>query len=210
MIRPDRPKLPLFAIGACVVHAIGLAILLPLLITLPGPGGDIPQRPVNIEVDVGSPDPPRPIVPDVSSSCAASDEATSALPAAPQRDAGAAASEPKSETKDEAPGALANVSPEASPDSGRDAAQEAAPSSDKPAASAAPAKRVKPKVERKSAKPAAKVVRAPQAKKPLLARAKPSKPLFKGSGARAKVKTPAQGSWTSLLHAPPSAADAQQ
>ncbi len=185
---------------------IGLAILLPLLITLPGPGGDIPQRPVNIEVDVGSPDPPRPIVSDVSSSRAASDEATSALPASPQLDVGAAASEPKSETKDKAPGALANASPEASPNSGQDAA----PSSDKPAASAPPAKRVKPKVERKSTKPAAKVVRAPQAKKPLLARAKPSKPLFKGSGARAKVKTPAQGSWTSLLHAPPSAADAQQ
>jgi hypothetical protein len=201
--------LPLFAIGAGVVHAIGIAILLPLLITLPGPGGDIPQRPVNIEVDVGSPDPPQPIVPDVSTSRAVSDEATSALPASPQPDVGAAESEPKSEIKNEAPDALANVSPEASPDSGQDAEQEAAPSRAKPAASAARAKRVKPKVEAKSAKPVAKVVRAPQPKKPALARAKPSKPLFKGSTARAKVKTPAQGSWTSLLHAPPSAADAQ-
>ena len=63
MIRPDRAKLPVFAIGAGVVHAIGIAILLPLLITLPGTG-DNPQRPVNIEVDVSAKAPPRPVVPD--------------------------------------------------------------------------------------------------------------------------------------------------
>ena len=206
MIRPDRPKLPYFALGAGVVHAIGLAILLPLLITLPGPGGDKAPRPVNIEVDVGSPDPPRPIVPDVSTRRAASDEATSALPASPQ--AGSAA-EPRPESKGEAPGALANVSPEASPEAGQDAGQEAAPSGDKPAASATPVRKVKPKVEAKGAKPAAKIVRAPQPNRPLLARGKPYMPLFKGSTARAKLTTPAQGSWTSLLHAPPSAADAQ-
>ncbi len=194
MIRPDRPKLPVFAIGAGVVHAIGLAILLPLLITLPGPGADIKQTPVNIEVDVGSPDPPRPVVPDVSSGRAASDETTSALPASPEPDVGAD-----------------DVSPDTSPDAVQDTEQQAVPSSPKPApAAAVPAKRAKPKVEAKSAKPAAKVVRAPQPKKSVVARAKPSKPLFWGSSARASVKTPAQGSWTSLFNAPPSAADARQ
>ena len=38
MIRLDKINLPVFAIGAGVIHAIGLAVLLPLLITLPGPG----------------------------------------------------------------------------------------------------------------------------------------------------------------------------
>ena len=185
MIRPDRAKLPVFAIGAGVVHAIGIAILLPLLITLPG-SGDNPQRPVNIEIDVSAKAPPRPVVPDVASMHPAADDATSALPAA-------------------GGSPLADVSPDASPDD----ALQAAPLSDKPAASAAPAKKVKPKVEAKSFRPAAKTARAPQPKKSILARGKPGKPLFKGTGARASVKTPAQGSWTSLLNASPSAADAR-
>ncbi len=181
MIRSDRAKLPVFAIGAGVVHAIGIAILLPLLITLPGTGHN-PQRPVNIEVNVSAKAAPRPILPDVASMHPAADDATSALPAAGGRP-------------------LADVSPDASP---QDALQ--APLSGKPAASAAPAKKVKPKAEAKSFKPAAKTARAPQPKKSILAW---GKPLFKGAGGRTSVKTPAQGSWTSLLNASPSAADAR-
>jgi hypothetical protein len=186
VIRPNRPKLPLFAIGSGVVHAIGIAILLPLLITLPGTGGDKRQRPVNIEVEVSAKSPPRPVVPDVSSLHPAADDATSALPATDS-------------------GALADIRPDAS--SGE--ARKAAVPRDKPVVSVASAKKVKskPKVEAKGIKPAAKAARAPQPKKSLLARAKPGKPLFKGTGAR--VKAPAQGSWTSLFNASPSAADAR-
>jgi hypothetical protein len=45
-------NLPVFAIGAGVIHAIGLAVLLPLLITLPGPGSDIDPHAVAIDVDI--------------------------------------------------------------------------------------------------------------------------------------------------------------
>ncbi len=192
MIRSDRAKLPVFAIGAGVVHAIGIAILLPLLITLPGTGHN-PQRPVNIEVNVNAKGPPRPIVPDVASMHYAADDATSALPAADDATFAlpAAGGRP-----------LVDVSPDASPEDGL----QAPPLSGKPAASAAPAKKVKPKAGAKSFRPASKTARAPQQKKSILAR---GKPLFKGTGGRTSVKTPAQGSWTSLLNASPSAADAR-
>ncbi len=202
--KPDRANLPVLAIGVGVVHAIGLAILLPLLITLPGPGGERAPKPVNIEVYVGSPAKPRPIVPNLSSARHASDEATSALPTSLRADG--KADEPKS--KDEAPGTLANINPEVAPTSAQDAEQEAAPSSDEHAARAAPARKAKPKVEAKGTKPAAKHVRAPSPKKPLLARGRP--PLFKVTAARGKGQAPYQGSWSALLNAPPSVADVRR
>jgi hypothetical protein len=104
VIKLERPSLPVFAIGAGAVHLIALALLLPLLITLPGPGSDAPPKPVNVEVDLGSRADPAPIVPDVSSSRPAPAEQTSALPAA-------------SEAEGETPDALADVGPEAKPSS---------------------------------------------------------------------------------------------
>jgi hypothetical protein len=74
VIRLDKINLPVFAIGAGVIHAIGLAVLLPLLITLPGPGSDIDPHAVAIDVDIV---PASPLSPKVYEDV----DQTSALPA---------------------------------------------------------------------------------------------------------------------------------
>jgi hypothetical protein len=182
----DRPNLPIFAIGAGAVHLIALAILLPLLITLPGPGRNAPPKPVNVEVDLGSPAEPKPIVPDVSSM--ASHDETAALPAG---------SEPGGET----PNPLANVGPQAAP-SFQDG-HEAAPASAKRAATT-PARKLKAKVQANVAKSAAKPARAAPHKRTLFARGSSFKPFLGGSTARSKAQGP---SWSALLNSAPSAAD---
>jgi hypothetical protein len=181
----DRPNLPIFAIGAGAVHLIALAILLPLLITLPGPGRNTPPKPVNFEVDLGSPAEPKPIVPDVSSM--ASHDETAALPAG---------SEPAGET----PNPLANVGPHAAPSSQDE--HEAAPASAKHAATT-PARKLKAKFRRTAVKPA----RAAPHKRTLFARGSSSRPFLGGSTARSKAQGP---SWSALLNSAPSAADVRR
>ena len=62
-----------------IVHAIGLALLLPMLITLPGPGGgDARQRPVDVEIDPALAGGTQPIVPDAPPTASPVDE-TAAL-----------------------------------------------------------------------------------------------------------------------------------
>ena len=88
-----------FLIYAGIVHAIGLALLLPMLITLPGPGGGIEPDAAAIDVEIipGTP-PTAKIAPD--------SEETAALPSAPDPVEGTkAAVEPAGE-------AVANVSPD--------------------------------------------------------------------------------------------------
>ena len=186
MSKRYRPNLPIFAIGAGAVHLIALAILLPLLITLPGPGRNAPPKPVNVEVDLGSPAEPKPIVPDVSSM--ASHDETAALPAG---------SEPGGET----PNPLANVGPQAAPSS--QDGHEAALASAKRAATT-PARKLKAKVQANVAKSAAKPARAAPHKRTLFARGSSSKPFLGGSTARSKAQGP---SWSALLNSAPSAAD---
>jgi hypothetical protein len=180
----DRPNLPIFAIGAGAVHLIALAVLLPLLITLPGPGRNRPPKPVNVEVDLGSPAEPKPIVPDLSSM--ASHDETAALPAG---------SEPGGEN----PNPLANVGPHAAPSSQGE--HEAAPASAEPAATM-PARKLKAKVQAKVAKPAAKPARAAPHRRALFARG--PRPFLGGSAPRSKAQDP---SWSALLNSAPSAAD---
>lgn len=187
MIRPDQFNLPIFAIGAGVIHAIGLAVLLPLLITLPGPGGDIDSQAVSVDVDLVPSTPPSPRVDREV-------DQTSALPASPP--SGASAPKDASGTgSDGVPGAVANVGPETSPSSMPAPGQASVSPGEAPAANAAPA--TKPKAK------AAKLIRAP-AKKPVLAHVKPAKPLV-----RRPVKTaskglaPFKGSWSALLGGPP-------
>jgi hypothetical protein len=169
---------------------IALALLLPLLITLPGPGSDTPPKPVNVEVDLGSSAPPEPLVPDVSSM--ASHEETSALARA-------------SEVGVEAADTLADVGPETEP--APEGQQAVAPIRAAPAAKSVTAQKPKPKVQVKTAKSAGKVSRASPQKKPLLGLGRPSKPLFGGGTTRSKAQGP---SWSALLNAAPSAADARR
>jgi len=191
VLRLDRPSLPVFAIGAGAVHLIVLALLLPLLITLPGPGSDAPPKPVNVEIDLGSRADPAPIVPNLSASLPAPAEQTSALPAA-------------SEAEGETPDALADVGPETAPSSED---ERVAPVKVKPVTKSVTTQKAKPKVQVKAAKPAPKVVRASPQRTPLFARGRPSKPLFGGGTARSKSQGP---SWSALLNAAPSAADAKR
>jgi hypothetical protein len=183
----DRPELPLFALGAGALHLIALALLLPLLITLPGRGRDMKPEPVNIEVDIGSPAASRPIVPDVSSFHPARGEETAALPAE---------SQPSDTTQD----TLARVSPDTEPAAEEE--QENAPAKSEPALTAKERK-VKPKPEAKGqaklVKPAPKVVRT-QPRKPFFAFGKSSRPLFAGGRT---AHSNAQGtSWGALFNAP--------
>jgi hypothetical protein len=195
VIRLDKINLPVFAIGAGVIHAVGLAVLLPLLITLPGPGSDIDPQAVTVDVAIVPASPPSPKVePEV--------EQTSALPDSPPTADPPAKDAPATEP-DESPSAVADVGPETSPSSMPAAGQTFAPAAEGPAATAGPAKRTKAKVEGKGAKPA-KVVRAAAPKKPVLARAKPAKPLFRRSAKDlAKGPAPFKGSWSALLGGPP-------
>jgi hypothetical protein len=172
VIRLDKINLPVFAIGAGVIHAIGLAVLLPLLITLPGPGSDIDPHAVAIDVDIVPASRPSPKVDgDI--------DQTSALPAA---------TEP-----DEAPGTIANVGPEILPAMPAEE-QESVPAKDEPAATAAPA--TKP-----TAKPA-KLTRAPAKKPRLASVKPAKTPIRRPVKTTSEGVAPFKGSWSALLGGP--------
>jgi hypothetical protein len=104
-----RITIPVFLIYAGVIQAIGLALLLPLIVTLPGPGSMIAPKgtPVAVELDAEAdpdqtaalPAPPQPV------------EDKTALQAPPEP----AAPEPEADAKPNLPAALANASPPAKP-----------------------------------------------------------------------------------------------
>jgi len=104
-----RITIPVFLIYAGVIHAIGLALLLPLIVTLPGPGSMIAPKvtPVAVELDAeAEPDQtaalPAPAKPA---------ESRAPLQAPPEP----LAPEPKADAKPDIPAALANASPTAQP-----------------------------------------------------------------------------------------------
>lgn len=78
--------MPVFLLFAGIIHAIGLALLLPMLITLPGPEGESAPAPEIPSVDVIVLPPPQPLT-DVGP------EETSALPSASLGDDGNATGE---------------------------------------------------------------------------------------------------------------------
>ena len=109
---------PVFLIYAGIIHAIGLALLMPMLITLPGPGSGIAPKTAAVDVE---------IVPASPSAAKVEQDAdqTSALPAAPPSAAEDAPVEaqPEAESPEagaeqeaDAPSAVANVNPEAQPE----------------------------------------------------------------------------------------------
>jgi hypothetical protein len=90
-------NLPLFALGAVAAHAVVLAALLPMLVTLPGPGSS-PRGPLIIDVDVTPGASPAPLAPQPEPSIPADTATTSALPEpsrpAPAETAAAIAADP--------------------------------------------------------------------------------------------------------------------
>ena len=109
MVDLKRITIPVFLIYAGVIHAIGLALLLPLIVTLPGPGSMIAPKgtPVAVELDAEAdpdqtaalPAPAKPV----------EDKAPLQAPPEP------AAPPPKADAKPDRPAALANASPTVPP-----------------------------------------------------------------------------------------------
>jgi hypothetical protein len=95
-----RITVPVFLVYAGIIHAIGLALLLPMLITLPGPGSMITPKgaPVDVEPDAAERDR------DVTS-------ALSAPPRSVHEAATDAALPVEPDTAPDAPGNIANLLP---------------------------------------------------------------------------------------------------
>ena len=155
-VKKKPSNVPVFLVYAGIIHAIGLALLMPMLITLPGPGSGIAPKTAAVDVE---------IVADSPSAAKVAQDAdeTSALPAAQPSAAAHAPVEAlpeagSAEAEAETPGAVANVSPEAQPEG--DATPSAKTEAAVPAA-AEPAK--KPAAQRsKAARPAVRrSVKAP-------------------------------------------------
>lgn len=167
-----QSTVPVFLIYAGIIHAIGLALLMPMLITLPGPGSGSAPKTAAVDVE---------IVPASPSAAKVEQDAdqTSALPAA---EPSAAEDAPV-----EAGPEVANVSPEAQPE-GDSTQVEGEPSEAVPLA----------KTKSESAKPAkASTPRA--AKKPVTARSRTAKPGIRRSAKTHSKIAPFNGALTGLF-----------
>ena len=155
MLDLKRITIPVFLIYAGVIHAIGLALLLPMIVTLPGPGSMITPKgaPVAVELERAE----------------AERDETSALSSPPKQLQADAAHEappepvapaPEADAEPDTPGALANTNPTAEPQGKQEKASAsekpviAAPrAKDKAKSSNANPKSVKKPVAQRSAKP---------------------------------------------------------
>ena len=145
MIDLKRITIPVFLIYAGVIHVIGLALLLPMIVTLPGPGSMIAPKgaPVAVELDAEAdpdqtaalPAPAKPV------------EDKAPLQAAPEP----VAPGPKADAKPDIPAALANASPTVQPAKPVLAAPQ--PKSQAKPTAANSGKAVKKTVVRRSTKP---------------------------------------------------------
>ena len=155
MIDLKRITGPVFLIYAGVIHAIGLALLLPMIVTLPSPGSMITPKgaPIAVELDRAEADR------DQTSALSAPPKTLredAALDAAPEPVAPA----PEADAKPNTSGALANANPTAEPQGQQEKASTgekpviAAPrAKDKAKSSNANPKSVKKPVAQRSAKP---------------------------------------------------------
>jgi len=151
-VKRKPSQVPVFLIYAGIIHALGLALLMPMLITLPAPGSLVESQPAAIDVEIvpGSP---------AAATTEADREQTSALPSAG----------PEAEAKGDGD-AVANVSPDAAaveqgPVGAESPASEEAKPKDATPAKAAPLAAKKPVVKR------SRTVRSP-AKRPAKAATK--------------------------------------
>jgi hypothetical protein len=175
-VNKKQSTVPVFLIYAGIIHAIGLALLMPMLITLPGPGSGLTPKAAAVDVE---------IVPAFPSAANVEQDAdqTSALPAAPPsaaKDAPveappeAGGPEAGAEQEADAPSAVANVAPEAQPEG----------------ASTPPAK-----TKAEAAKPA----KAGAAKKPAAQRRTTAKPAVRRSAKKQTKIAPFNGALSGLF-----------
>lgn len=134
MIDLKRIDVPVSLVYAGIIHAIGLALLMPMLVTLPGPGSAIAPKTSSVDVELAPAE--------------ADSEQTSALPGSPQ------AGEDDAAIEAGAPANVANISPEAEPEGTQDSV-----TGEKKPAEAEPPTKSKAKTDKvKSAKPVKKPV----------------------------------------------------
>jgi hypothetical protein len=142
-VKKKTSNVPVYLIYAGIIHLIGLALLMPMLITLPGPGGEVASPPAAVDVEIVSGAPPQ-------AKIEADNEPTAALPPAPTSE--------KTTDKPDIQGEIADVSPKSEPQDEARLPEQAAPSaakSEKKAAPAAVAPRAgKKPVVRQGVKPA--------------------------------------------------------
>ena len=135
-----QSTVPVFLIYAGIIHAIGLALLMPMLITLPGPGSGSAPKTAAVDVE---------IVPASPSAAKVEQDAdqTSALPTAQPSAA--------EDVPVEAGPEVANVSPEAQPEGDTTPLAKTKSESAKPAKASTPRTAKKPVTARsRTAKPA--------------------------------------------------------
>jgi hypothetical protein len=169
-VKKKTSNVPVFLIYAGIIHAIGLALLMPMLITLPGPGSLGELQPAAIDVEI-IPDSP------VQAKIEGNSEETAALPSA------APSAEQDDAVEPEAGGgAVANVSPDAEP------------AVDEPADTASP---VKEEAKPKDAAPAKAAPRA--AKKPAVKRSRTAKSTVRRPAKTDAKIAPFNGALTGLF-----------
>lgn len=185
-------KVPVFLIYAGIVHAIGLALLLPMLITLPGPGSEIAPKTSAVDVE---------IAPASLSAAKVEQDAdqTSALPsaqpsAAKEAPVGAppeaGGAEARAKPEADAPSAVANVGPEAQPEE----EPGSTPVDEEPSEAVPPAKE---KTKAEAAKPAKAAVGAAK-KKPSAQRNRTAKPVRRSAKTKSTI-TPFNGALSGLF-----------
>jgi hypothetical protein len=145
-VKKKTSNVPVFLIYAGIIHAIGLALLMPMLITLPGPGRLAVPQPATIDIEIA----PAPLAAKIEPDS----EQTAALPPA------APSAEQDAVEPDSGGAAVANVSPEAETSEDEPAVtaspvEDDAKPKDAVPAKAAPRATKKPVVKRsRTAKPA--------------------------------------------------------
>jgi hypothetical protein len=163
-------KVPVFLIYAGIIHAIGLALFMSMLmVTLPGPASEVPSQSSAIDFE---------IVPDSAPSAKIEQESeqTAALPSAPSAEDAA--------DKPDAGDDVANVSPEAEPQDGA-----GAPAQEEPSAAKSPAQ--------DKATPAKVAPRA--GKKPVAQHSRASRPVVRRAAKSETKITPFSGALSGLF-----------
>jgi len=122
-VKKKTSNVPVYLIYAGIIHLIGLALLMPMLITLPGPGGEVASPPAAVDVEIVSGAPPQ-------AKIEADNESTAALPLAPTSE--------KTTDKPDTQGEIADVSPKSEPQDEAGALEQAVPSAAKSEKKAAP------------------------------------------------------------------------
>ena len=169
-MKKKTSNVPVFFIYAGIIHAIGLALLLPMLITLPGAGSLSAPQPAAIDVE---------IVPAAPLAAKAESDSTqtSALPSA------APPAEQDAVEPDSGGAAVVNVSPDA-----------------QPAVNEEPVEAARPGEEKATAKEAAPAKAAPRnAKKPVVKRSRTAKPATRRPAKTDAKIAPFNGALTGLF-----------